>query len=42
MSNYPDWVEERFGDNIPDWVEDRWGDNESSDKDNKEDDDYDT
>ena len=40
MSNYPDWVEERFGDNIPDWVEDRWGDNESSDKDNKEDDDY--
>ena len=42
MSNYPDWVEERFGDNIPDWVEDRWGDNESSDKDNEEDDDYDT
>lgn len=40
MSNYPDWVEERFGDNIPDWVEDRWGDNESSDKDNEEDDDY--
>ena len=42
MSNYPDWVEERFGDNIPDWAEDRWGNNESSDKDNKEDDDYDT
>ena len=40
MSNYPDWIEERFGDNIPDWVEDRWGDNESSDKDNEEDDDY--
>lgn len=40
MSNYPDWVEERFGDNIPDWVDDRWGDNESSDKDNEEDDDY--
>ena len=42
MSNYPDWIEERFGDNIPDWAEDRWGNNESSDKDNKEDDDYDT
>ena len=42
MNNYPEWVEERFGDNIPDWVEDRWGDNESSDKDNEEDDDYDT
>lgn len=42
MSTYPDWVEERFGDNIPDWVEDRWGDNESSNKDNEEDDDYDT
>ena len=40
MSNYPDWVEERFRDNIPDWVDDRWGDNESSDKDNEEDDDY--
>lgn len=40
MNNYPEWVEERFGDNIPDWVEDRWGDNESSDKDNEEDDDY--
>lgn len=22
---YPDWVEERFGDNIPDWAEERWG-----------------
>ena len=42
MSNYPDWIEERFGDNIPDWVEDRWGNNESSDKDNEGDDDNDT
>lgn len=22
---FPDWVEERFGDNIPDWAEERWG-----------------
>lgn len=22
---YPDWVEERFGDDIPDWAEERWG-----------------
>lgn len=26
---YPDWVEDRFGDDIPDWVEDRWGDDDS-------------
>jgi len=23
---YPDWVEERFGDDIPEWAEERWGD----------------
>lgn len=23
---YPDWVEERFGNDIPDWAEERWGD----------------
>ena len=27
--DYPDWVEERFGeDNIPDWAEERWGDDD--------------
>lgn len=32
MSNYPDWVEDRWGDDVPDWAEDRWGDdNDSSD-----------
>lgn len=28
---YPDWVEERFGNDIPDWAEDRWGDDSSED-----------
>ena len=28
---YPDWVEDRFGDNIPDWAEERWGDDEKDD-----------
>ena len=28
---YPDWVEDRFGDDIPDWAEDRWGDNDDDD-----------
>ena len=23
---YPDWIEERFGNDIPDWAEERWGD----------------
>lgn len=27
-SMYPDWLEDRFGDNIPDWAEDRWGDDD--------------
>lgn len=31
MSNYPDWVEDRFGDDIPDWAEDRWGDDDGDD-----------
>lgn len=31
MSDYPDWVEERFGDDIPDWAEERWGDDDSDD-----------
>jgi hypothetical protein len=29
---YPDWVEERFGDDIPDWAEERWG-NSNDDED---------
>ena len=32
MSKYPDWLEDRFGDNIPEWAEDRWGDDEDDDK----------
>ena len=28
---YPDWVEERFGDDIPDWAEERWGDDDDDD-----------
>lgn len=28
MSDYPDWVEDRFGDDIPDWAADRWGDDD--------------
>ena len=31
---YPDWVEERFGDDIPEWAEERWGDD--GDDDDKE------
>lgn len=27
MSQYPDWLKERFGDDIPEWAEDRWGNN---------------
>lgn len=30
---YPDWVEERFGDNIPDWAEERWGNDTDDDND---------
>ena len=26
MCDYPDWVEDRFGDDIPDWAVERWGD----------------
>ena len=26
MSQYPDWLKERFGDDIPEWAEDRLGD----------------
>jgi len=33
MSSYPDWVEDRFGDDIPEWAEDRWGDDEDDDDD---------
>lgn len=25
---YPNWLEDRFGDDIPDWAEDRWGDDD--------------
>ena len=31
MGNYPDWVEDRFGDDIPDQAEDRWGDDDDND-----------
>ena len=30
MTQYPDWLKERFGDDIPEWAEDRWGDNENN------------
>lgn len=30
---YPDWLEERFGDDIPDWAEDRWGGDDDDDND---------
>lgn len=29
---FPDWVEDRFGDDIPDWTEDRWGDDDDDDQ----------
>lgn len=32
MSQYPDWLKERFGDDIPAWAEERWGDGEDDDK----------
>lgn len=32
MSKYPDWLEDRFGDDIPEWAEERWGDGEDDDK----------
>lgn len=25
---YPDWIEDRFGDDIPEWAEERWGDDD--------------
>lgn len=28
---FPDWVEERFGDDIPDWTEERWGNSDDED-----------
>ena len=28
MSNYPDWLKDRTGNNIPDWAEERWGDDD--------------
>ena len=31
MSNYPEWVEDRFGDDIPEWAEERWGDDDNDD-----------
>ena len=30
INMYPDWLEERFGDDIPDWAEERWGDADSN------------
>lgn len=38
MSDYPDWVEDRFGDDIPDWAEDRWGDDDDGNDDDDDDD----
>lgn len=38
MSDYPDWVEDRFGDDIPDWAEDRWGDDDDDNDDDDDDD----
>lgn len=32
MSKYPDWLEDRFGDDIPEWAEVRWSDDEDDDK----------
>ena len=32
MLKYPDWLEDRFGDDIPEWAEVRWGDDEDDDK----------
>ena len=29
---YPDWVDDRFGDDIPDWAEERWGDDDDDDE----------
>ena len=31
MSSYPEWVEDRFGDDIPDWAEERWGNRDDDD-----------
>lgn len=28
---FPDWVEDRFGDDIPDWAKDRWGNDDDDD-----------
>jgi hypothetical protein len=28
---YPDWLEDRFGDDIPDWAEERWGNDDDDD-----------
>lgn len=30
MGPYPDWVEDRFGDDVPEWAEERWGDDEDA------------
>lgn len=30
MGPYPDWVEDRFGDDVPEWAEERWGDDENA------------
>ena len=30
MTQYPDWLKERFGDDIPEWAEDRWGDKDNN------------
>ena len=37
MADYPDWVEDRFGDDIPDWAENRWGDGDDDGDDDDDD-----
>ena len=32
---YPDWVEDRFGDDISEWAEEHWGDDKDDDKDDE-------
>lgn len=38
MGPYPDWVEDRFGDDVPEWAEERWGDDDDDDDDDGDDD----
>lgn len=31
MVDYPEWVEDCFGDDIPEWAQERWGDEKDDD-----------